>query len=797
MRHVLFRRALIVLLAASLAVVALHSQGAPGQPTAVDQPPPKDLRPLLTPRASEMRLVTARYTLDRGTLSGNYLGGGRPERGPNGQSTPAEPLSPNGIARLKRFDLDWQAALAALDTAVLSPAARADLDALQKIVKANLEQLDADATALARLAPLVAFAPAIVQLVEARIRLDDINPQKAAGVLTDVTKQIGRIRAQLETGLASNPAADALRVPKDVAQRGPAAVETLRSALTEWFTFYNGYDPLFTWWNGLPFKKADAALQSYAAFLKDKVAVAEGAPASMSSPASSATMGQTSGSPGIAPAPAAKFASVPDLKELLALPQDEMTDIVQRFRGPAAAGRRGGRGEMPPPEAAAGARGATLSATTVPGGVGAPRSGLRSEDPARRPSRDASPAPSPERVARDRTFHEGWLKALKTIEFDKLSRNAQVDYLFIRRMAELQIARIGQVLPETPPRKEDASGIPGKARGRQGLINDLQDELIPYTPEELIAIAEKEFAWCDVEVRKASQQMGFGDDWKRAQEKVKGMHPPPGGQVAVIRDLMFEAVEYLRAHDLMTVPAVAAESLHMIMMTPERQLVNPFFTGGSEISVSYPTDTMDYEARLQSMRGNNTPFSHATAFHEMIPGHNLVFYTTARFRGYRPSLGGNSPFYGEGWPLYWELTMYDMGFHDTPEKRIGALFWRMHRCARIIFSLKFHMGEWSPQECVDFLVDRVGFERDNAIGEVRRSFQGGYGPLYQAAYLLGGIQLRGLRREIVDGGVMGEKAFHDEVLRQGAMPITLLRLVLTRQKLTRDIPIDWRFYDGK
>ncbi len=217
-------------------------------------------------------------------------------------------------------------------------------------------------------------------------------------------------------------------------------------------------------------------------------------------------------------------------------------------------------------------------------------------------------------------------------------------------------------------------------------------------------------------MKRASSALGFAD-WKQALEKVKTMHPPPGGQAGVIRDLMFEAVDYLRANDLLTVPAVAAESLRMIMMTPERQLVNPFFTGGNQISVSYPTDTMEYEARIQSMRGNNTPFSHATAFHEMIPGHNLVFYTTARFSGYRPSLGGNSPFYSEGWPLYWEMQMYDMGFHDTPEKKIGALFWRMHRCARIIFSLKFHMGEWSPQECVDFLVDRVGFERDNATAK--------------------------------------------------------------------------------
>ena len=63
-----------------------------------------------------------------------------------------------------------------------------------------------------------------------------------------------------------------------------------------------------------------------------------------------------------------------------------------------------------------------------------------------------------------------------------------------------------------------------------------------------------------------------------------------------------------------------------------------------------------------------------------------------------------------------------MGFDKTPEQKVGALFWRMHRCARIIFSLKFHMGQWSPQEAIDFLVDRVGHERDNATAEVRRSF---------------------------------------------------------------------------
>ena len=53
--------------------------------------------------------------------------------------------------------------------------------------------------------------------------------------------------------------------------------------------------------------------------------------------------------------------------------------------------------------------------------------------------------------------------------------------------------------------------------------------------------------------------------------------------------------------------------------------------------------------------------------------------------------------------------------------------------------------------------------------------------------------MRAMRKELVDSGLMAEKAFHDEVLRQGSMPIALLRLAVGRQKLTRDTSVDWRF----
>jgi uncharacterized protein (DUF885 family) len=202
---------------------------------------------------------------------------------------------------------------------------------------------------------------------------------------------------------------------------------------------------------------------------------------------------------------------------------------------------------------------------------------------------------------------------------------------------------------------------------------------------------------------------------------------------------------------------------------------------------------MTTRQKLESMRGNNVNFAHATAFHEMIPGHNMQTFMSQRFGGFQAPLG--TSFWLEGWAVYWEMLLYDLGFDETPEERIGALFWRMHRCARIVFSIKFHLGEWSPQECINYLVAKVGHERENATAEVRRSFSGGYGPLYQASYMVGALQIRELKKEIVDSGRMTLKQFHDAVIQGGSKPIALLRLALGTQKLTRNMSLEWKCFE--
>lgn len=192
-----------------------------------------------------------------------------------------------------------------------------------------------------------------------------------------------------------------------------------------------------------------------------------------------------------------------------------------------------------------------------------------------------------------------------------------------------------------------------------------------------------------------------------------------------------------------------------------------------------------------SMRGNNPHFSHATVFHELNPGHHLQGFMSARFNPHRRLF--STPFWSEGQSLYWEMFLWDHGFQQTPEDRIGALFWRMHRSARIIFSLNFHLGKMTPDQAVQFLVDTVNFERANAEGEVRRSFNGSYPPLYQIGYMIGGLELRALHHELVDSGKMTDRQFHDAVLQGGPMPIAMVRARLENLSLWREGPAAWKF----
>ncbi len=339
----------------------------------------------------------------------------------------------------------------------------------------------------------------------------------------------------------------------------------------------------------------------------------------------------------------------------------------------------------------------------------------------------------------------------------------------------------------------DADKIVGVPIGDDALLKELRYAWIPYSPQELIRIGEQEMKWCEDRFTEAANELKLNGDWRKALEQVKSLHVEPGDQPRLIRELAWEAIRFLEGNDLISVPEMAKQGWRVEMMSPEAQRVNPYFLGGDNIIVSFPTSAMTHSEKLMSLKSNNIHFCRATVHHELIPGHHLQYYSLARYRPYREMF--SSPFWMEGWALYWEMALWDMGFAQSPEGRVGMLFWRKHRAARIIFSLNYQSGKWTAEECVKYLIDKVGHEPSAAAAEVRRSIMGGYGPLYQAGYMLGGLQLRALQREVVQAGKMTNREFHDAVLRENYIPFELLRVKMLNQPLTNKQLPTWRFYD--
>ncbi|HXJ74869.1 MAG TPA: DUF885 family protein [Candidatus Dormibacteraeota bacterium] len=341
---------------------------------------------------------------------------------------------------------------------------------------------------------------------------------------------------------------------------------------------------------------------------------------------------------------------------------------------------------------------------------------------------------------------------------------------------------------------EDDDPLVGDPIGAEALAADLAAEVLAYSPEELIAIGEREFKWCEARLKEAAAEMGLGEDWQAALAKVKNNFVPPGQQAGVIADKARAAIAFVKNQDLVTIPPLAEELWRLSMLSPDAQRNLPYAAyNGPNMLVAYARDDMKYADKLMSMRGNNPHFMHIVTPHELIPGHHLQKFMSDRHRPYRRLF--STPFYVEGWAVYWEFMLWDRKYGRTPEDRIGMLFWRMHRAARIIVSLKFHLGQMTPAEMVDFIVDRVGHERLGATSEVRRFIGSGYSPLYQCGYMIGGLQLRALRQEIVGAGKLTEKQFNDTVLEQGPIPIEYVRAALSAVPLNRDAKASWRFAD--
>ncbi len=165
----------------------------------------------------------------------------------------------------------------------------------------------------------------------------------------------------------------------------------------------------------------------------------------------------------------------------------------------------------------------------------------------------------------------------------------------------------------------------------------------------------------------------------------------------------------------------------------------------------------------------------ALAFHESVPGHHLQLATaqTLDIPRYRRHIDAELCAFNEGWGLYAERLADEIGLYSSPIARLGMLSFASLRACRLVVDTGMHHLGWSRQQAIDFMYDHTATTRDNVRNEVDRYIAW---PGQALAYVTGKREIVRLRERAQHalGPRFELRRFHHAVLRNGAIPLTVL-----------------------
>ena len=160
--------------------------------------------------------------------------------------------------------------------------------------------------------------------------------------------------------------------------------------------------------------------------------------------------------------------------------------------------------------------------------------------------------------------------------------------------------------------------------------------------------------------------------------------------------------------------------------------------------------------------------------HEAVPGHHLQIALQQELEDipmFRRFMGFTA--FVEGWGLYSERLGYDMGLYQDPYSRFGQLTYDMWRAVRLVVDTGMHYKGWTRQQAIDFFKDNAAKTEHDIVNEIDRYI---LMPGQALAYKIGQLKILQLREraEIHFGDRFDIRAFHDELLGAGALPLDLL-----------------------
>jgi uncharacterized protein (DUF885 family) len=163
----------------------------------------------------------------------------------------------------------------------------------------------------------------------------------------------------------------------------------------------------------------------------------------------------------------------------------------------------------------------------------------------------------------------------------------------------------------------------------------------------------------------------------------------------------------------------------------------------------------------------------ALTFHEAEPGHHFqsAIAQEVDMAEFRKTLYHAA--YGEGWGLYSERLGKEMGFYQDPYSDFGRLTYEAWRACRLVVDTGIHAKGWTRQQAIDYLAENTALSMADVIGQIDRYISW---PAQALSYKIGEIKIRQLRAKAEQalGNKFDIRAFHDQMLKNGSLPMALL-----------------------
>jgi uncharacterized protein (DUF885 family) len=320
----------------------------------------------------------------------------------------------------------------------------------------------------------------------------------------------------------------------------------------------------------------------------------------------------------------------------------------------------------------------------------------------------------------------------------------------------------------------------------------LYDEMVDLPLDRLLDVASADLHKNQADFAAVAKEIDPAKTPQQVLAELGALHPAPDQLLSTFQQTFDSLTTFIRVHHIVTLPSdvtpVLEETPPFMRATTFASMdpPGPYETGSTKayFNVTLPEKSWPADRVADYMSAFNVGTIVSTSVHEAYPGHYVQYlYIPTYTSKIRRIINANTNV--EGWAHYCEQMMLDAGYAAAPPDatsdqlkqarliRLGQIQDALLRDARFVVSIKLHTGEMTFDQAVDFFVKEGYQAHETGLVETKR----GTGDPTYLYYTLGKLQIMKLREDLKkkQGAQFSLEQFHSQFLRQGPIPIKLIR----------------------